>query len=127
MYLASCGRAPKLYALVDHDLARITPKEMVAAAEAGDVAVYQELVQAAQYLGIAIANAVSLLHPEQIVLSGSVAQIGDLLVHTVKEVLSERVGMFSADHIQIILSTLGNRAGQLGGIALAQQRGITLR
>lgn len=94
------------------------------AAEAGDAAVRQEIIDAAEYLGIGIANVVSILHPDLVVLAGSVAQIGDLLFDTVRQTVKKRVGMFPADNVRIELSQLGNKAGLLGGIALAQQPDI---
>ena len=69
------------------------------------------------------ADIVVMLHPELVVLGGSVAQIGDLLFDTVREVVVRRVGMFPVDDIRILPSQLGNRAGIFGGIALAAQAG----
>lgn len=123
VWLLQSGRAPRLYDLVEGDVARITPREMAQAAEAGDDAVRGVLTRAAEYLGIGVANVVVALHPDLVVLGGSVAQIGPLLFDTVRATVLRRVGMFPPDDVRIEPSRLGNRAGILGGIALARDSG----
>ena len=57
-------------------------------------------------------------------MGGSVAEIGPLLIDTVRATVAWRVGMFSAKDIAIVPTRLGNRAGLWGGIALAAGVGI---
>lgn len=123
VWLMQAGRARHLTDIVANDPARVTPKEMAQAAEAGDEAVREVLVQAAEYIGIGIANVVTILHPDLVVLGGSVAQLGPLLFDTVRDVVRQRVGMFPTDEVEIVDSLLGVNAGLLGGIALAQAQG----
>lgn len=120
------GQAPGLFDVVAGDPARVTPREMARAAEAGDAAVREALVRAAEYLGIGVANVVSVLHPEMVVLGGSVASIGSLLFETVRNVVRERVGMFPTEDVRIEPSLLGDRAGAWGGIALAARGGYPI-
>ncbi len=118
------GQTHHLYQLVDGDPSRITPKEMATAAEAGDTAVREVLIRAAEYLGIGIGNVVTIIHPDLVVLGGSVAEIGSLLFDTVREVVPQRVGMFPAYDVQIEPSLLGSKAGVWGGIELAMKGGL---
>lgn len=104
------GQAPRLY-------------EGEAAA-AGDERVHAAIVRAATCLGIGVANTVTTIHPEMIVLGGGVAGLGDLLFQTVRDVIKDRVGMFPTDDIRVEPSLLGEKAGPLGGIALAARRGL---
>jgi glucokinase len=124
VWLMLSGRAPGLYEIVGGDPGRISPKEMTLAAEAGDTEVREALIRAAQYTGIGVANVVTILHPDLVVLGGGVAEIGDLLFDTVREVVRNRVGMFPTDGVRIERSQLGADAGMLGGIALAAQGGL---
>jgi glucokinase len=124
VWLLASGRAPHLHDLVAGDPGRVTPREMAEAARLGDTAVRDVLVRAAEYLGIGVANVVVTLHPELIVLGGSVAKIGPLLFDTVRETMRRRVRMFPADDIRVLPSQLGDRAGVLGGIALAVHQGV---
>jgi glucokinase len=81
-------------------------------------------VRAARFLGIGVANIVTALHPDLVVLGGGMGQIGDLLFDTVRQTVSERVCMFPTDGVEILPSKLGDKAGTLGGIALAMKGGL---
>jgi glucokinase len=124
IWLMQCGRAPRLHALVEGDAGRVTPKEMAQAAEAGDEAVGASITRAAEYLGIGVANMVLALYPDLVVFAGGMAEMGELLFETVRETVRRRVQMFPPDQIRITGSLLGDRAGMLGGIALALQHGL---
>jgi glucokinase len=119
VWLIASGRAPRLRDLVQGDVSRVTPREMVTAAQAGDEAVLEVLVRCAEYIGIAVANVVTIIHPDLVVLGGGVADIGPLLLDTVREVVHQRVGMFPTDDVRVERSQLGDKAGLLGGLALA--------
>ena len=71
-----------------------------------------------------MANVVTILHPDLIVLGGSVAQLGPILFDTVEQTVRQRVGMFPPDDVKIVDSALGTRVGLLDGIALAMKQGL---
>jgi glucokinase len=119
--LARAGEAPRLAELVQGNWSAITPKEMAIAARQGDEAVAGAIEKAARYLGLGIANAVTLTAVDHVVLTGGVAALGELLLQPVREVVRERVRMFPAGRVQISCSTLGDKAGALGALALAFQ------
>lgn len=121
MYLMQCGRAPVLREIVGGDPGAVTPKEMAAAAARGDAIVHDELVRAFEYLGIGIANVVTTLHPEVVVLTGGLAELGPLLFDTVRKTVLRRVRMFPATDVRIEKSLVGDNAALLGGLALATQ------
>jgi glucokinase len=118
------GQAPKLNEIVQGDIGKVNVKVMGEAAAAGDERVRAAIVRAAQCLGIGVANTITTIHPEMIVLGGGVAGLGDLLFDTVRQVVKERVRMFPTDDIRIEPSLLGDQAGPLGGIALAVRAGL---
>lgn len=119
--LARTGAAPRLAALVEGNWAQITPKEMAIAAGQGDDAVAAAIDEAARYLGFGIANAVTLTAVEQVVICGGVAALGELLLGPVRAAVRERVRMFLAERVHIACSSLGDRVGALGALALAFQ------
>lgn len=121
--LLRSGLAPKLHDLVGGNAEEVTPRQMAAAAEAGDEAVKEAIVRAAEYLGIGIANMVNALHPDLVVLGGGVAAIGSLLLETVRAAVRRRVRMFPVDGVFIERSVLAGKAGRYGGIALAARAG----
>jgi len=116
------GLAPVLYKLTGGNPGAVTPKEMGEAARAGDSAVGAAIARAAGYLGIGVANAVTAVHPDMVVLGGSVAALGDLLLDPIRAAVRERVRMFPVDGVTIERSMLEDKAGLLGGIALAASR-----
>ncbi len=118
--LMRMGLAPNLYELVQGNAEQVTTREMAMAAR-HDPAIEQAIVRAASFLGIAAANVVTILHPDLIVLGGGVAEIGDLLVDTVRQVIHERVGMFPTDDVRVERSKLGEQAGLMGAVALARE------
>lgn len=125
--LLRIGQAPELQELTDGDADRVSPRLMAQAADSGDEAIRDAIVRAAGYLGIGVANVVTALHPDLVVLGGGVARIGDLLFDTVRRSVRERVRMFPTDEVAIKPSRLGDKAGVLGGIALAAEGGLVGR
>lgn len=122
--LLLAGQTTRLYEIVGGNPAAVTPREMARAAAEGDEGVRTVLVRAAEYLGIGVANVVSVLHPGLVVLGGGVAEIGDLLFDTVRATIRRRVGAFPTGDIDVVPSQLGVNAGLLGGIALAARIGV---
>jgi glucokinase len=120
--LMQSGLAPMLFEMVAGNAAAVTPKEMGAAARAGDQAVGEAIARTAAWLGIGIANIVTALHPDLVVLGGSVAALDDLLLPTVRETVRQRVRMFPLDDVAIERSLLEDKAGLLGGSALAAEK-----
>ena len=122
--LLKTGQAPRLHELVGGDVARITPREMAQAAQAGDEAAHWALTRAGQYIGIAVSNVIVTLHPELIVLGGGVAEVGDIIFDAVRATVRERVHMMPTENIRILPSQLGTQAGLLGAMALAEKGGL---
>jgi glucokinase len=81
--------------------------------------VREAITRTAAWLGIGVANIVTALQPDVVVLGGSVAALGDLLLQPVRDTVGERVHMFPVDDLCIERSLLEDKAGLLGGIALA--------
>ena len=119
--LLRSGQALRLHGLTDGLADRVTPETMAAAARSGDEAVALAFARAGEWLGIGVANMVTALHPEFVVIGGGVALAGDLLLPSLNATLRARVRMFPANTVRIAISGLGDRAGLLGGIALASR------
>lgn len=115
------GNAPRLHDLCGGDLNRVTAATVGQAAREGDTMLLKAIERMGRWIGIAAANLVSALHPRMIVLGGGVAQLGELLLEPMRQTLHARVGMFPTDDVEVRASQLGDRAGLLGGIALASR------
>lgn len=118
------GQAPKLHEITGGAPAQVNPATMGQAARAGDASVLAAIEHAGQWLGIAAANLITALHPELIVIGGGVAELGDLLLDPVRETIRSSVRMLPIDSVRVERSQLGDRAGLLGGIALAMNGGV---
>ena len=119
--LVRMGQAPDLLARAGGDLNRVSTVLM---AECGDPAVAVAIDRAAAYLGIGVANVVTSLRPQMVVLGGGMAQMGERLLAPVREELRRRVRMFPVEDVRVEVSLTGARAGMLGGLALARRGGV---
>lgn len=117
--LMLAGQAPELHKIVNGNAALVTTRTIAEAARAGDKGAQEAITRTVEYLGIGIANVVTCIHPQLIVLGGGVAEMGELLLVPLRKILPHRVGMFPPSDVRIEQSALGVRAGAFGAIALA--------
>lgn len=122
--LVRSGLAPKLHGIAGGDDRRITPQTMLQAAVAGDTHIAEVIREAAEYLGVGVANMIVALHPELVVFGGGVAEMGPTLIDAVRVAACARVGMMPTDSIRFERSLLGEQAGVLGAVALAARGGL---
>jgi glucokinase len=91
-----------------------TVHEAFAAAAAGDERATAALAGVADYLGIAIANLVTVLVPERVVIGGGVADAGDALLTLVREATARHCVLVPSDWYEIVPARLGRHAGAIG-------------
>ncbi len=92
---------------------------VVAAARLGDSAAQHAIQETAQYLGMGIANIVSLLNPKMIILGGGLMQAADLFLETIRRVMTEWAQPIAARQVRIEVTSLGEDAGLFGAARLA--------
>jgi glucokinase len=97
-------------------------EDVIAAACRSDAAAMTAIEQTAKYLGMGIANIVSLLNPEMVVLGGGLMQSADLFLDTVKREMTEWAQPIAAKRVRITITELGENAGLLGAARLAFDR-----
>ena len=119
------GLAPKLGALCETD-GTVTPLRMQQVAPE-EASVREAIAQAATYLGIGVANMITALHPELVVIGGGVAGMGELLLQPMEEEIARRVKMMPVETVRILTSALGPEAGLFGAMALARNGGKAAR
>jgi glucokinase len=107
--------------LADHDLNKITPEIILAAADAGDDVARDILGRAGAALGVGVANLVTVLSPDRVILGGSVARLGEWLFGPVREAVRERVRAVPVERVQILPAALGGDAGVIGAAVWAYQ------
>lgn len=94
-------------------------EEVVAAARQGDPAAKAAVAETAEYIAMGIANIVSILNPEMIVLGGGLMQAGDLFLDKIKSRIGTWAQPLAARQVRIELTRLGEDAGLLGAARLA--------
>ena len=97
-----------------------TASELAQRTRRGDAAARRLLRQAGEELGRAMANLVSILNPQVIVLSGGVAAAGDWLLAPARRELRRWAQPLAARQVRVLRSTLGSQAALLGVARLAQ-------
>lgn len=115
------GMAPMLEKLVLGDEEKVSATIMARAAERGDRSVGEAIRTAGKYLGIGIANAVTICAVDHVVIGGGLSALGDLILEPVREAVRQRVRMFPSNEVHIRCTALGAKSGALGGVALAAQ------
>ncbi|MGC8794973.1 MAG: ROK family protein, partial [Bryobacteraceae bacterium] len=94
-------------------------ESVVQAARAGDPAALRALDETARWLGMAVANLISALDPEIVVLGGGLMSAGDLLLEPVRREARRWAQPVAAARVRIELTALGEDAGVIGAARLA--------
>lgn len=92
----------------------VSARDVIKAARRGDAGASAVIGQAASYLGIGLANLISLLAPDVIVLGGGVMQAFDTFEPTIRETIKRNVAMVPWQQVKIARAALGENAGVVG-------------
>jgi glucokinase len=99
--------------LVNDKMEAITSEHVFQAAAQGDSFALEILELPIRHTAIGIANVVSLLNPEVVVIGGGISQAGDLYIEPIKRLVTKLTPITT----KIIPASLGNDAGAIGAIA----------
>lgn len=112
------GEAPSLREAAGADLFEIRSGALEAAIRSGDAIVERIVLRAAEKIGVAVANAVTLLCPDVIVLGGGLVEaMPELFVDTVWRTAKFNVMPPFRDLFQVVAAKLGDDAAVLGAAA----------
>ena len=108
-----------LFALCDGDPGRITTTLLGRAAAEGDVLALDAIQRVAESIGIALANVVTLFHPERIALGGGVSLMGEVLLDPIRCCVDARLfGPFRGRY-EIVPCALAESVVLVGALLLA--------
>jgi len=99
----------------------VTAETVAAAARTQDPLALKLLEETAAYLAMGVANMVSVLNPEMVVLGGGLFQAGELLLEPVRREFVRWAQPLAARRVRLELSSLGEDAGLYGAGRLAWQ------
>ena len=91
-----------------------TASEVFEAAKTGDAKSLDAIQEVADFLGIALANMVTLIGPDRIVVGGGIAEAGDLLLDPIESALKARVTLVPTEKIEIVPAMYGRFSGAVG-------------
>lgn len=104
---------------VGGDLTRITAADVFQGARVGDGVCISVVRDTAKYVGMAVANLATMVDPEAVVLGGTLASSGDLMLEAIRLECSRRLRPAQTERARIVLSTLGADAVAIGAARAA--------
>ena len=96
---------------------KVTAKDVLDAAKAGDELALEVMEVVGHYLGVALASASMIVDPEVFVIGGGVSKAGQFLLDIIEKHY-EHFTPISENKAKIVLATLGNDAGIYGAARL---------
>jgi predicted NBD/HSP70 family sugar kinase len=115
--LAEAGESDRL-ATILADRGRISAREVIRAARAGDPAAGRLLDHSARLMGQTLAGLANFFNPSLIVIGGGVAHAGDTYLATIRQVIYARSTALATRELLVQISRLGSRAGVIGAASM---------
>ncbi len=117
--LLEAGEPSLMLKLGKGKIKNVTAEIVVRAARAGDPLAGRILDNAVTYLSMGIANIVSILNPEMIILGGGLFQAGEFLLRPIRKEFKKWAQPLAAKKVCLELSSLGENTGLYGAGKLA--------
>jgi predicted NBD/HSP70 family sugar kinase len=134
--LCECGRLGCLEALVGEDAIRqqlgarlgreISRAELIELAIANDEAALSVLDAAGRRLGLAVANMVTLLNPELLIISGEGTDLGGAYLDPVVAAVREQTFADQGRHVEVKIQSWGDEAWAVGAATLVLRESFSL-
>lgn len=118
-YLQMAGNSASLILDLAGSMQAVTAHHVAGAARAGDELALRIWHETGTYLGLGVANVISILNPRLVVLGGGVMEAGALLLELVRRTVQDRAMNQLAADAEIVTGQLGDQAGIVGAISLA--------
>ena len=113
------GTTTRIAELISYDRNEVTPKVIAEAAQDGDPVAQEIYERAGFYIGIGVANLITIVSPEMVVIGGGVAQAGDLLFDPIRRTVRETAKVAPVEKVEIVPADLGTDAGLIGAAVWA--------
>lgn len=106
----------------DHSRERVSAKDICNLAREGDGLARKAVEREAYYLGLGLANLVTMFTPEVIVLGGSVMQSASLFMGTIHETIRRICTQVPSERVELRLASLGPQTGLIGAARVWHHR-----
>ena len=115
------NRKSMILKLAGGDEKKITAKEVFDAAKLGDKTAKEVVKKVGWFLGAGIANLISILNPEMVIIGGGVAGAGKILLEITKKSIDTYGLEVNRKGVEITLGKLKTNAGVIGASVFARQ------
>ncbi len=118
--LVQTGRDSALKEKVNGNIENMSAKLVAECALEGDEIAKNLMLQAANYIGIALADAINMLDPQLVIFGGGMSQSGDYFLEAVKDVIQKRSYVFGLNRAipRFVLADFGEDMNAVGAAAL---------
>jgi len=103
-------------------VSNLTAKRICDLAREGDALARQAVEREAHYLGLGMANLVTVFTPDAIVLSGSVMKSADLFLDKIRETIRASCRYVPHEKTELALASLGDDANLIGAARVWHHR-----
>jgi len=115
------GGEPSLMNELVSNINEVTAKTVVEAVRKKDQLASEIWMETCRFLAIGVANIITLIAPEAIIIGGGVASAGELLFAPLRSFLPQFVSMIPLEKVAVLPAELGGESGVCGALALAKQ------
>jgi glucokinase len=112
---------PVFQEVLEGKIENLNIRKLFAAYKQDDLIARQVVTETAEYLGMGLANVVTLLNPEIVVIGGGIADGGGI-IDEVSSVIRKRALRPAGEVVRIVKASLGNDAGFIGASLLGDGR-----
>jgi glucokinase len=117
--LALAGRIPAVVELAGGDPEAVRGEHVSTAALAGDLQANEVVATFAEWVTLGLANLVSILDPEVIVIGGGLVEVGELLLAPIRRSLRNQILAAGVrPPVRVVPAELGPQAGAIGAALL---------
>ena len=120
--LAEAGELPELLERVEGNAANLNARLISEAARDGNLRCRELLAEAGRWLGRGIAQALTLLDLDDVVIGGGMARAGELILAPAREIIQE-TAFPPRPQLRLVQSELGDRAAIIGSALWAGETG----
>ncbi|MDP1568414.1 MAG: ROK family protein, partial [Vicinamibacterales bacterium] len=99
---------------VGGDLGRLTAAHVLQGARVGDGVCISVVRDTARYIGMAVANIAVIIDPEVVVLGGTLATSGDMMLESIRHECARRLSPARAERLRVRLSPFGHDGAAVG-------------
>ena len=100
----------------------LSAKRICELARAGDACARQAVDRETYYLGLGLANLVTMFAPDAIVLGGSLMKSADLFLEGVRKIIRESCLLVPNDRTELALASLGENSNLIGAARVWHHR-----